>query len=246
MPKESYLYAIPYFLYKNYNIRRYGAHGISHYYVSRKAAQILNIPIEKSNFITCHLGNGGSVAAIFNGKCIDTSMGLTPLEGLVMGTRCGDIDPSIIFYLNEKFHIPIKKIRNILSKESGLLGLTQISSDFRYIEKNFFYDASATIAMKIYCRRLAKYIGAYSTLMNNKLDGIIFTGGIGENACHMRELSINKLNLLGFFIDVEKNLKVRLGKSGIITKKNSRPVLVIPTNEELIIAQETLRITNKL
>ncbi|AFA41416.1 acetate kinase A and propionate kinase 2 [Wigglesworthia glossinidia endosymbiont of Glossina morsitans morsitans (Yale colony)] len=246
MPEESYLYAIPYSFYKNYDIRRYGAHGISHYYVSHKAAEILEIPIEKSNFITCHLGNGGSVAAILHGKCVDTSMGLTPLEGLVMGTRCGDIDPAIIFYLNEKFNIPIKNIRKILSEKSGLLGLTQTSSDFRYVEKNFFCDPIAERTMKIYCHRLTKYIGAYSTLMNNKLDGIVFTGGIGENACNMRELSIKKLQFLGFFIDIEKNLTIRLGKSGIITKKNSRPVLVIPTNEELVIAQETFRITGKL
>ncbi|BAC24327.1 ackA [Wigglesworthia glossinidia endosymbiont of Glossina brevipalpis] len=243
IPEDSYLYAIPYYFYKKYNIRRYGAHGISHSYVSKKASNILNIPIEKSNLITCHLGNGGSVSAILNGKCIDTSMGLTPLEGIVMGTRCGDIDPSIIFYLHEKLKISVKEIREIFSEKSGLLGLTNISSDFRYIEDNFLKNKIAKRAMKIYCNRLSKYIGAYITLLENKLDGIVFTGGIGENAYNMRELLINKLKILGFEINKEKNFKIRLGRSGIITNSNSIPALVIPTNEELVIAKESIIFT---
>lgn len=243
MPEESYLYALPYYLYQDHAIRRYGAHGTSHFYVTYKAAQILNKPVEQINLITCHLGSGSSISAIKNGKCVDTSMGLTPLEGLVMGTRSGDIDPAIVFHLHDTLGMSIKEINTMLIKESGLLGLTGITSDYRYIEENYTNEVNARRAMNIYCHRLTKYIGAYSTLMEGRLDAIIFTGGIGENAFMVRELTLKKLVLLGFYINHERNLDIRFGKSGIITTDVSRPAIVIPTNEELVIAKDAARLT---
>ncbi len=221
MPEESYLYALPYNLYKEHGIRRYGAHGTSHFYVTQEAAKMLNKPVEELNIITCHLGNGGSVSAIRNGKCVDTSMGLTPLEGLVMGTRSGDIDPAIIFHLHDTLGMSVDAINKLLTKESGLLGR----------------------AMDVYCHRLAKYIGAYTALMDGRLDAVVFTGGIGENAAMVRELSLGKLGVLGFEVDHERNLAARFGKSGFINKEGTRPAVVIPTNEELVIAQDASRLT---
>ncbi|MDF7681447.1 acetate kinase [Enterobacteriaceae bacterium ESL0689] len=243
MPEESYLYALPYKLYKDHSVRRYGAHGTSHYYVTQQAAKALNKPVEDLNIITCHLGNGGSVAAIRNGECVDTSMGLTPLEGLVMGTRCGDIDPAIVFYLHDALGMSVDDINKMLTKESGLLGLTEVTSDCRYVEDNYQQKDDAKRAMNVYCHRLAKYIGAYTSLMDGRLDAVIFTGGIGENAAMVRELSLNKLKLLGFEIDHQRNLDARFGKSGFINKEGTRPALVIPTNEELVIAQDAYRLT---
>lgn len=243
MPEESFLYALPYSLYKEHGIRRYGFHGTSHYYVSREAAKMLNKQVEELNVITCHLGNGGSVTAIRNGKSIETSMGLTPLEGLVMGTRSGDLDPAIIFHLHDVLGMSIDKINNMLNKESGLLGLTEVTSDCRYVEDNYETKEDAKRAMDIYCHRLAKYIGAYTALMEGRLDAIVFTGGIGENAAMVRELAMNKLAVLGFEIDHERNLAARFGKSGNIAKDGSRPALIIPTNEELVIAQDAAKLT---
>ncbi|QCI20327.1 acetate kinase [Buchnera aphidicola (Brachycaudus cardui)] len=245
MPKSSFLYAIPYNFYKEYGIRRYGAHGTSHYYVARKVAVILNKNFNTLNIITCHLGNGASVSAIRNGICVDTSMGLTPLEGLVMGTRSGDIDPSIIFFMHKKLKISIDDIEVILTKKSGLLGLSGISSDFRYFEKNYFLKKEAKRSVDIFCHRLSKYIAAYTTLMNNRLDAVIFTGGIGENVSLIREITLNKLSLLDFKINIELNLAAVNGKSGLITEYDSRPVFVILTDEELAIAEETISIINK-
>ncbi|MDE9464079.1 acetate kinase [Xenorhabdus bovienii] len=243
MPEESYLYALPYNLYKEHGIRRYGAHGTSHFYVTREAAKMLNKPMEELNIITCHLGNGGSVSAIVNGQCVDTSMGLTPLEGLVMGTRSGDIDPAIVFHLHDAMDMSVDQINTLLTKESGFLGLTEVTSDCRYVEDNYETKADAKRAMDVYCHRLAKYIGAYSALMEGRLDAIIFTGGIGENSSLVRELAVKKVALLGFEYDHERNLATRFGKSGVITTDNSRPALVIPTNEELVIAQDAARLT---
>ncbi|AGJ61240.1 Acetate kinase [Candidatus Moranella endobia PCVAL] len=243
MPEESYLYALPYYLYQEHAIRRYGAHGTSHFYVSREAAKMLNKSVDQLNVITCHLGNGSSVSAIRNGQCVDTSMGLTPLEGLVMGTRSGDLDPAIIFHLHETLGLSVARIKTILTKESGLLGLTGVTSDCRYIEENYRDQAAARRAMDVYCHRLAKYIGSYSALMDGKLDAVIFTGGIGENAAMVRELSLKKLALLGFDLDPERNLAARFGHAGVITTDASRPAIVIPTNEELVIAQEAARLT---
>ncbi|KML67687.1 acetate kinase [Pectobacterium peruviense] len=243
MPEESYLYALPYKLYKENHIRRYGAHGTSHYFVSREAAKVLNKPVEELNVITCHLGNGGSVTAIRNGECVDTSMGLTPLEGLVMGTRSGDIDPAIIFHLHDALGMDVASINTLLTKESGLLGLTEVTSDCRYVEDNYETKADAKRAMDVYCHRLAKYIGSYAALMEGRLDAVIFTGGIGENAAMVRELSLKKLGLLGFDVDHERNLAARFGKGGNIAKDGTRPALVIPTNEELVIAEDAYRLT---
>ncbi|MDX7988408.1 acetate kinase [Xenorhabdus sp. 12] len=243
MPEEAYLYALPYSLYKDHGIRRYGAHGTSHFYVSREAAKMLNKPVEELNVITCHLGNGGSVAAIVNGKCVDTSMGLTPLEGLVMGTRSGDIDPAIVFHLHDAMGMTVAQINTLLTKESGFQGLTEVTSDCRYVEDNYETKADAKRAMDVYCHRLAKYVGAYSALMEGRLDAVIFTGGIGENSSLVRELVMKKIALLGFEFDNERNLAARFGKSGVITTDNSRPALVIPTNEELVIAQDSARLT---
>ncbi|KHN51936.1 acetate kinase [Pectobacterium fontis] len=243
MPEESYLYALPYKLYKENHIRRYGFHGTSHYFVSREAAKVLNKPVEELNVITCHLGNGGSVAAIRNGECVDTSMGLTPLEGLVMGTRCGDIDPAVIFHLHDALGMSIERINTLLTKESGLQGLTEVTSDCRYVEDNYETKADAKRAMDVYCHRLAKYIGSYAALMEGRLDAVIFTGGIGENAAMVRELSLKKLGLLGFDVDHERNLAARFGKGGNIAKDGTRAALVIPTNEELVIAEDAYRLT---
>lgn len=243
MPEESYLYALPYKLYRDHHVRRYGAHGTSHFYVTQEAAKMLNKPVEEVNLITCHLGNGGSVSAIRNGKCVDTSMGLTPLEGLVMGTRSGDIDPAIIFHLHDSLGLSIDEINKMLTKESGLLGLTEVTSDCRYVEDNYTTKPDAKRAMDVFCHRLAKYIGSYTSLMEGRLDAVVFTGGIGENAAMVRELSLGKLGLLGFEVDHERNLAARFGKSGAINKEGTRTALVIPTNEELVIAQDAARLT---
>ncbi|BGI51081.1 MAG: acetate kinase [Arsenophonus endosymbiont of Ceratovacuna japonica] len=243
MPIESYLYALPYSLYKDHGIRRYGAHGISHYYVSQQAAKELKKPINELNLITCHLGNGGSVTAIVNGKSVDTSMGLTPLEGLVMGTRSGDIDPAIIFYLHNTLGMSINKINTLLTKESGILGLTKITNDCRYIENNYNTKPNAKIAMDVYCHRLSKYICAYCAVMEGRLDAIIFTGGIGENSYLVRELTLKKLSLIGIKYDHKRNLSVNFNKPCKITTDDSILALVIPTNEELVIAQDTSRLT---
>lgn len=242
MPEESYLYALPYYLYQKYGVRRYGAHGTSHFYVTQEAAKMLNKPIEEVNIITCHLGNGSSVSAIRNGVCVDTSMGLTPLEGLVMGTRSGDIDPAIIFFLHNTLKMPVDAINQLLTKESGLLGLTGITSDCRYIEENYSTKENARRAMDVFCHRLAKYIGAYSALMEGRLDAVVFTGGIGENSSMVRELSLVKLALLGFDVDHQRNLTARFGTPGFINKEGTRPALVIPTHEELVIAQDAARL----
>ena len=243
MPQESYLYALPYKLYKDHHVRRYGAHGTSHYYVTQEAAKMLDKPVEKLNVITCHLGNGGSVSAIRNGVCVDTSMGLTPLEGLVMGTRTGDIDPAIIFFLHDKLGMSVDAINTMLTKESGLLGLTEVTSDCRYVEDNYDTKEDAKRAMDVFCHRLAKYIGSYSAMMDGRLDAVVFTGGIGENAAMVRELALGKLALLGFDVDHDRNLAARFGKAGFINKEGTRPALVIPTNEELVIAQDAARLT---
>ncbi|PPI88228.1 acetate kinase [Candidatus Pantoea edessiphila] len=242
MPEASYLYALPYKLYRDHGIRRYGAHGISHFYIMKKAAKMLKKTPKKLNIITCHLGNGSSIAAIRNGISIDTSMGLTPLEGLVMGTRSGDIDPAIIFFLYNSLGMKMVDIDKLLTKESGLLGLTEITNDFRYIENNYKKQEEAKRAMDVFCHRVAKYIGGYTTLMNGRLDALVFTGGIGENSAMVRNFILKKLKILNFQIDYKLNLANRFGKYGHINKKNYRTTLVIPTNEELIIAKETVNL----
>lgn len=243
MPEESFLYALPYSLYEEHRIRRYGAHGTSHYFVTHEAARMLDKPVAEVNLITCHLGNGGSVTAVRNGKSVDTSMGLTPLEGLVMGTRSGDLDPAIIFFLHNAMGLSVEQIDKMLTKESGLLGLTGVTSDMRWVIDNYDAKPEAKRAMDVFCHRLAKYIGSYTALMDGRLDAVIFTGGIGENAAKVRELTLGKLSLLGFEIDAKRNEAARFGNSGVITTDASRPAIVITTNEELVIAQDAARLT---
>lgn len=242
MPEEAYLYGLPYEYYEKYKIRRYGFHGTSHSYVSKRAAQVLHKDYDSLKIIVCHLGNGASVSAIQNGKCIDTSMGLTPLEGLIMGTRSGDIDPAIIEFIAHKENKSIDEIMNILNKKSGVYGMSgNLSSDFRDIEDGYFAGhADATRAMKGFCYRVAKYIGAYVAAMNG-VDVICFTAGIGENAPAVRTMVCEHLGYLGVTLDEDANHK--RGEDTVITTSDSKTIVMsIPTNEELAIARETAAI----
>ncbi|KGG81135.1 acetate kinase [Caloranaerobacter azorensis H53214] len=238
MPKSSYIYPLPYELYEKYGIRKYGFHGTSHKYVSNRAAEILGKDINDLNIITCHLGNGASLAAIKRGKSIDTSMGFTPLEGLVMGTRCGDIDPAIVTFLMEKENMSISEVNNLLNKKSGVLGISGVSSDFRDIEEAAAKgNERAQLALDKFTSRVKKYIGAYAAIMGG-VDVIVFTAGLGENSPETREAICEGLEFMGIEIDKDKN-KVR-GKETIVSTENSKvKVLVVPTNEELMIARET-------
>ena len=245
IPEKAYLYAIPYSYYEKYRIRRYGFHGTSHRYVSRRAAEILGIPYEKLKIITCHLGNGASIAAVKYGRSIDTSMGFTPLEGLVMGTRSGDIDPAIVTFLQEKEGMSAGEVYDLLNKKSGVLGLSELSSDMRDIEEGAMKgDERLRLVLDIYEYRIAKYIGAYAAAMNG-VDVIIFTAGVGENSSILRrEICENYLVYLGVKIDVEKN--EFKGEERIISTDDSKvKVMVIPTNEELLIARDTKEIVEK-
>ncbi|MDD6880109.1 MAG: acetate kinase [Firmicutes bacterium] len=241
MPAESYIYAIPYEYYQKHGIRRYGFHGTSHKYVAERAADMLNVDLEDLKLITCHLGNGASVSAIKRGKCIDTSMGFTPLEGLVMGTRSGDIDPAIVTFIREKENLPQGKANEILNKKSGVLGISGVSSDFRDIEEAVAQgNERAELALKVFAHKVRFYIGAYIAEMNG-VDAIIFTAGVGENDVTMRELICHNLGNLGIKLDPLKN-KVR-GKETIISTEDSKvKLLLIPTNEELMIARDTFNI----
>ena len=245
MPPESYLYAIPYEYYTKYHIRRYGFHGTSHKYVSRRAAEMLNVDLADLKIITCHLGNGASVSAIKHGKCIDTSMGFTPLEGLVMGTRSGDIDPALVTYIREKENLPQGKANEILNKKSGVLGISGVSSDFRDIEAAVADgNERAALALKVFAHKVRFYIGAYIAEMNG-CDAIVFTAGVGENDITMRELICHDLGNLGIKIDPLKN-KIR-GKETIISADDAKiKCLLIPTNEELMIAKDTYEIVKGL
>lgn len=243
MPEHSYMYGLPYTLYKKYGIRRYGFHGTSHRYVSQRACDILNVDIKKQNIITCHLGNGASLAAIKKGESVDTSMGFTPVEGLLMGTRAGDLDIGVVLYLMEKEKIGIESASTLFNKHSGMLGLTNISSDARDIEDAAVKDGNelAKLAMKMYDYRVKKYIGAYTAAMNG-CDILVFTGGIGENADITRQGICNELDWLGFDIDSEKNKSIR-GKEAVISTQNSKvKIMVVPTDEELMIALDTQKI----
>ena len=244
MPEESYLYALPYNLYKEHGIRRYGAHGTSHFYVTQEAAKMLNKPVEELNIITCHLGNGGSVSAIRNGKCVDTSMGLTPLEGLVMGTRSGDIDAGAVTFIMDKEGLTTTGISNLLNKKSGVAGMMNGSSDMRDLEAAVAKgDPQAILTEQMYFYRIKKYIGAYAAALGG-VDVILFTGGVGENQATCRAGVCEGLEFLGVKLDAEKN-KVR-GEEAIISADDSRvKVVVIPTDEELLIASDTMAILDK-
>lgn len=243
MPDRAYMYGLPYEYYKKYKIRRYGFHGTSHSYVSKKAAEVLGKKYEDLKIIVCHLGNGASVSAVMNGKCVDTSMGLTPLEGLIMGTRSGDIDPAIMEFIAHKEGKNIDEVMEILNKKSGVLGLSEnLSSDFRDLEDGYHEgNPRAVNTMETFAYRVAKYIGAYAAAMNG-VDVICFTAGVGENSPFIRDMVCNNyLGYLGIKLSEEANNK--RGKEIAITTPDSKTtVMVIPTNEELAIARETYRL----
>ena len=241
MPASSYLYGLPYRLYTEYGVRRYGFHGTSHKYVSQRAAEMLGKDIADLKIITCHLGNGASIAAVDGGKVVDTSMGLTPLEGLIMGTRCGDIDPAIIPFIMKKENLDADGVDKLMNKESGVYGMTGISSDFRDIcDAAAEGNQQAIDALDAYHKRVKKYIGAYAAEMNG-VDAIVFTAGLGENGIDDRLAIASNLEVLGVKMDAEAN-NVR-GKERVISAADSKvKVLLIPTNEELMIARDTLEL----
>jgi acetate kinase len=245
MPDYSFMYALPYSLYKKYGIRRYGFHGTSHSYVSKRACEILKVEYSSKRIITCHLGNGASITAIKDGKSLDTSMGLTPVEGLIMGTRSGDIDAGVLTLIMEKEEIDYSSLNTLLNKHSGVLGISGISSDMREVEAAAEEgDERAALALKMYDYRVRKYIGAYAAAMGG-IDMLIFTGGIGENSPETRENICRELEFLGVNFDKKANDGVR-GKEQVITTKDSRvTVMIVPTNEEFVIASDTLRIARQ-
>ncbi len=244
MPDYAYMYAIPYELYEKYGVRRYGFHGTSHRYVSQRVCEFLGVDPKGKKIITCHIGNGGSISAIKDGKCIDTSMGLTPLEGLVMGTRSGDIDAGAVTFIMEKEGLNATGVSNLLNKKSGVLGVSGVSSDMRELEAaGAAGNPKAILAEKMYFYRIKKYIGAYAAALGG-VDIILFTGGVGENQANCRSEVCEGLEFIGVKIDLEKN-KVR-GEEAIISADDSKvTVAVIPTDEELMIASDTLAILNK-
>ena len=246
MPEEAYMYALPYEYYEKYKIRRYGFHGTSHRYVSERAAALLGKPASECNVITCHLGNGASFAAVKGGKCIDTSMGVTPLEGIMMGTRSGNIDPAIIPYLMRKGELTTADdIDKMMNKKSGMLGISGKTSDNQEIERlSNAGDHRATLCEQMYCHQLSKFVGSYMLAMGGA-DAIVFTGGIGENNPKYRTALCEKLAFLGVKIDEEKN-HVRGQEIDITTPDSPVKVFVIPTDEELVIARDTLAIVNAL
>ena len=241
MPEKAYMYGLPYEYYEKYKVRRYGFHGTSHSFVSKRAAEVMGKSYDEVKTIVCHLGNGSSVSAVLNGKCVDTSMGLTPLEGLVMGTRSGDIDPAIMEFIAKKENLDIEGVMEVLNKKSGVFGISGgLSSDFRDLTDAMNAgDKKAKIAMDVFSYRVAKYIGSYAAAMN-AVDDIVFTAGIGENDDYVRQEVCKYLGYLGVDFDFEVNTGLR-GKEAELTKEGSKvKVFVIPTNEELAIARETL------
>jgi acetate kinase len=242
MSEQAYLYGIPYSLYEKYKVRRYGFHGSSHRFVAQRAADILGKKLEDLKIISCHLGNGASMCAIQNGKSVDTSMGMTPVEGLVMGTRSGDIDAGALLYIADKEEISIPYTSTLINKHSGMLGLSGVSSDMRDIETAAGEgNHRAQVSLDIYHYRIKKYLGSYAAAMGG-VDVVIFTGGVGENGWETRQEVASGLEFMGIDFDVEKNTKLR-GKEVIISKPGSKvTVMVVPTNEELVIAQDTFEI----
>ncbi len=243
IPPHAYMYGLPYSLYEEHKIRRYGFHGTSHKYVFEKAVDALFMRRDNVRAITCHLGNGASIAAIKNGKSIDTSMGLTPVEGLMMGTRSGDLDSGALLYIMKKMNLSLDEANDLINKKSGFLGISGISSDMRDVEDAAWNDGDkrAQLALDMYIYRIKKYIGAYAAALGG-VDLIIFTGGVGENGPETREILCKGLEYLGISFDAEKNTGLR-GKLEMITKHDSKvKVMVVPTNEELVIAHDTFRI----
>ena len=246
IPPRAYLYALPYEWYEKYKVRKYGFHGTSHSFVSKRTAEFLGLDINSSKIITCHLGNGSSLCAVKNGKSIDTSMGLSPLEGIAMGTRSGDLDPAVLQYIAKKDNLNIDEILNVLNKKSGVLGISKLSSDFRdLLAAENDGNELAALARRVFAYRVAKYIGSYMAAMNG-VDAIAFCAGVGENAVYIRGFIVEHLGFLGVHLDESANLAT-VGKEGIISTADSKvKVCVIPTNEELVIAQDTYEIVSKL
>nr|WP_122011629.1 acetate kinase [Maliibacterium massiliense] len=244
MPAYAYLYGIPYDYYKRLKIRRYGFHGTSHRYVSGRVAELMGKPASALRIITCHLGNGASIAAVKNGKVVDTSMGLTPLEGLLMGTRSGDGDPAVLQFIMNNDHIDIDEMLNILNKQSGLLGVSGLSSDMRDIEKAANEGhARAKIALDMFCYRVKKYIGAYAAAMGG-VDAVVFTGGIGENTRIVRRMAVEGLEFMGIKLDAQKN-DCRAAEVKISAADSQAEIWIVPTNEELVIARDTVALSGK-
>jgi len=244
LPPKAFLYGLPLKYYKEHKIRRYGFHGTSHRFVAEKAAEYLEQNLENLNLITCHLGNGASITDIKNGKSVDTSMGFTPLEGLIMGTRCGDLDPAIPLYLQDKFDMSTDEVNHLLNNESGIWGLSELSNDMRVIEDEFMEEnEKAILALGVYAYRIKKYIGAYYSILNG-VDALIFTGGVGENMPILREMVLENMDQLGIIIDKNKNDTFEDGIIDLTAKKSKVKLLKIPTNEELMIALETGEILN--
>jgi len=242
LPDHAYIYGIPYYYYEKYKIRKYGFHGTSHKYVAETGAAALGLDWKALKIITCHLGNGASITAIDKGVSIETSMGFTPVEGLVMGTRCGDLDLGVILYLMEKENMCCSELNDLVNKKSGMLGITGVSSDMRDIAKAADEgNYRADLGLRIYANMVRKYIGAYTAVLNG-LDLLIFTGGIGENDVKTRERGLHNMDYLGIVPDLERNLEVR-GETAIISSPASKVrVMVVPTNEELVIARDTFQI----
>ncbi len=244
MPAKSYMYALPYRYYTDDGVRRYGFHGTSHRYVSHRVCQILNVDITTQRIITCHIGNGGSITAIKNGKSIDTSMGLTPTEGLIMGTRVGDVDPGVLTFLMSKYGLSAKDLQNIINKESGVAGFTGISSDMREIDAAIEAgNERAKLALDMYKQRIVKYVGAYVAEMGG-VDIIVFTGGVGENQTDVREEVCNHLEFMGVSIDKKLNASTHGTETILSTPSSTVKIVVVPTDEELMIAHDTDAIVN--
>ncbi len=245
MPDYAYIYGIPYVLYKRYGIRRYGFHGMSHRYVSERAAEIIGKPLSELKIITAHLGNGASITAIDKGISIDTSMGFTPLEGLIMGTRTGDMDPAIILHIMAREELTLHEANTLMNKHSGLAGISGVSSDMLEVtEAAIAGHSNANLAIEAFCYRLKKYIGAYTAALGG-LDALVFTGGVGENSKRVRKITCDNMDYLGLSIDSDKNANVSGTESDISTDGSKVKTLVIPTNEELVIARDTQRIVNE-
>ena len=244
MPEHAYMYAIPRKFYRDLGVRRYGFHGTSYRFVAEEAANVLGADKNNLKLVIAHLGNGASITAVRNGKSMDTSMGLTPLEGLVMGTRSGDVDPSVFSFLADNLKLSTQQITDILNKESGLMGISELSSDCRVIEEESLNGhEGAVLALEMFSYRLAKYVASMAVAAGG-LDALVFTGGIGENSDIIREKVLNYCEFLGFSVDKEANTAARFGKAGVITAAGSKvKAVVIPTNEELMIAQDTARLS---
>ncbi len=247
LPEKAFVYGLPYSFYQEHSIRRYGFHGTSHYFVASQAADILNKPLEECNLISAHLGNGCSVTAIKNGKSVDTSLGFTPNEGVMMGTRSGDVDSGIIYYLVNQLGYSIEDVNKVLNSKSGLLGVSGISNDCRTLEESITNkpNCRATLALNVFTYRIAKTIASFSASLT-ALDALVFTGGIGENSMLVRTMIVSHLSLLNFHLDEEKNKSARFGATGIISTNTARPCFVIPTNEEFVIAQQTQHLLTNL